>query len=177
MRSGVAEQGTLELAAQSGPHPGVLADEEGTEVVAHGRQQAAERIAGHRGSGGGLTPADGSIRALDADQDIERLPHRRTGHRHRLAQGQSKGNGVAPPNDQRLALAEGSVDVAARFHGVSHLIPRTRGMWMNSPGDGIGPSGTSISVGPSRRLNARLSAARSSCGLPARSASTPKLWP
>ena len=48
-------------------------------------------------------------------------------------------------------------------------------MWMNSQGDGIGPTGTSISVGPSRRLNARLSAARSSCGLRARSASAPKL--
>ena len=177
MRAGIAEQGTLEVTAQRGTHPSILADEQGTEVVAHGRQQAAERIAGHRGSGGGLTPADGSVRALDADQDVERLPHRRTRHRHRLAQGQSERNGVDPPNDQRFALADGSVDVAARFHRVSHLIPRTRGMWMNSQGDGIGPSGTSISVGPSRRLNARLSAARSSCGLPARSASAPKLWP
>src|SRR5258708_18258515 len=53
--------------------------------------------------------------------------------------------------------------------------PRTFGMWRNSHGDGMGPTGTSIRVGPSRRLNARLSAARNSVGLRARSASAPKL--
>ena len=44
MRAGIAEQGTLELTAQRGTRPSILADEQGTEVVAHGGQQAAERI-------------------------------------------------------------------------------------------------------------------------------------
>ncbi len=43
-------------------------------------------------------------------------------------------------------------------------------MWMNSQGEGSGPTGTSIRVGPSRRAKARRSAARSSCGVRARSA-------
>src|SRR5215468_5955085 len=42
--------------------------------------------------------------------------------------------------------------------GFAHY-PRTRGIWMNSQGEGICGTGTSIRVGPSRRLNARLSAA------------------
>ena len=39
--------------------------------------------------------------------------------------------------------------------------PRTFGMKMNGHGLGIGPTGTSIRLGSLRRLNARLSAARS----------------
>src|SRR5262249_32790920 len=53
--------------------------------------------------------------------------------------------------------------------------PRTFGMWMNSQGDGIGPTGTSITVGPSRRAKPRRKAARSAAGSLARSASAPKL--
>ena len=177
MRAGVAEQGTLKAAAQGGTRPGILADEQGTEVVAHRCQQAAERVAGHGGSGGGLAPADGAVRAFDAHHDVEGLPYRYPGHCHGLAQGQSERDRVDATNDQRLARADGSISVAAGFHAVSHVIPRTRGMWMNSQGDGIGPTGTSISVGPSRRLNARLRAARSSGGFRARSASAPKLCP
>ena len=48
----------------------------------------------------------------------------------------------------------------AGVHGSTAQLPRTLGIWMNSQGDGIGPTGTSISVGPSRRANPRLSAAR-----------------
>ena len=40
---------------------------------------------------------------------------------------------------------------------------------------GKGPTGTSIRVGPSRRAKARRNAARSICGLRARSPAAPKL--
>ena len=144
-------------------------------MVAHGHEQAAERVAGHGGRRGGLAPADGAIRRLDAYDEIERPAHRAARHRDCLGQGQSDRNGVDPANDQRLALVDCCVKVGASFHRAPHLWPRTRGIWMNSQGDGIGPTGTSMSVGPSRRLNARLSAARSSVGLRARSAWAPKL--
>ena len=59
-------------------------------------------------------------------------------------------------------------------HGNCHHLPRTRGMWMNSHGEGIGPTGTSIRVG-SRRGEGAPSAARSSSGLRARRPAAPKL--
>ena len=46
---------------------------------------------------------------------------------------------------------------------------------MNSQGDGIGPTGISIRVGPSRRLKPRRSAARNSPAFRTRSAAAPKL--
>ena len=48
-------------------------------------------------------------------------------------------------------------------------------MWMNSQGVGIGPTGTSIRVGPSRRAKPRRARRASSSGLRARSAAAPKL--
>src|SRR5581483_8034391 len=53
--------------------------------------------------------------------------------------------------------------------------PRTRGMKMNGHGEGRGPIGTSISVGPSRRANACRRTVRSSSGVRARSPAAPKL--
>ena len=47
-------------------------------------------------------------------------------------------------------------------------------MWMNSQGDGMGPTGTSIKVG-SRAAKAALSAAPSSAGVRARRPAAPKL--
>jgi hypothetical protein len=47
-------------------------------------------------------------------------------------------------------------------------------MWMNSQGDGIGPTGTSIRVG-SRAAMASRSAVRNSSGLRARRPAAPKL--
>ena len=52
--------------------------------------------------------------------------------------------------------------------------PRTRGIWMNSQGLGMAPTGTSIRVG-SRRAKRRRSAARSSSGSRARRPAAPKL--
>src|SRR5215813_13461857 len=79
---------------------------------------------------------------------------------------------VAQPAGQ---VAAGPGGGYASFNVGPHTTPRTRGIKMNSQGDGIAGTGTSISVGPSRRLNARRSAARNCCGLRARSASAPKL--
>src|SRR4029077_5808018 len=99
------------------------------------------------------------------------------------------GHGRGPERVTRIAYVKfDSIDVAQptpacrrrplrvmqAFVG-PHLRPRTRGIKMNSQGDGIAGTGTSISVGPSRRLNARLSAALNCCGVRARSASAPKL--
>src|SRR5215471_8406965 len=53
--------------------------------------------------------------------------------------------------------------------------PRTFGRKMNSHGLGIGPTGTSIKVGPSRRAKPRRKAPRSSSGERTRSAAAPKL--
>ncbi len=104
-------------------------------------------------------------------------------HGDGLGERQSDRDRIDPADDQRGAFPDLTSHVRARFHGFVSLVhgegvvalPRMCGNWMNSHGDGIGPTGTSIKVGPSRRLNARLSAARSSFGLRARSASAPKL--
>ncbi len=53
--------------------------------------------------------------------------------------------------------------------------PRTRGMWMNSHGLGISPTGTSITLGRSRWARPRRSAPRSASGERTRSALAPKL--
>ena len=175
MGAGIAEQGALELAAQRRTHPGVLADEQGRKMIAHGGDEAAERVAGHGRRRSRLAPADGAVRGFDPHQQVQGAAHGRARHGHRLLERQAHRDGVDAADDQGRALADPSWCIGACFHGASHRLPRTRGMWMNSQGDGIGPTGTSIKVGTSRRLNARLSAARSSCGLRARSASAPKL--
>ena len=72
-------------------------------------------------------------------------------------------------------LHSGAEMAAPRLDRPGLIRPRTGGMKMNSQGEGNGPTGTSIRVGPSRRAKARRSAARSSSGVRARSAAAPKL--
>ena len=64
----------------------------------------------------------------------------------------------------RSQASDSSFVVVMRSIASMTCRPRTRGIMMNSQGDGIGPTGISISVGPSRRLKPRRKAARSSCG-------------
>src|SRR5580704_18709717 len=72
----------------------------------------------------------------------------------------------------------GKAGLALRQHLLRRsYYPRTFGMWMNSHGLGKGPTGTSISVGPSRCAKACRNAWRNSPGFLARTASAPKLLP
>ena len=80
--------------------------------------------------------------------------------RHALAgRGQFLGGG------DRLHGAAGNLTRSGPCHGNHDLtFPRTRGMWMNSQGEGIGPTGTSIRVGSRRGEGAPRAPRRSSCG-------------
>src|SRR5262249_22217989 len=65
--------------------------------------------------------------------------------------------------------------VGHRVAGASAHHPRTFGNMMNSHGEGIGPTDTSITLGPSRRATARRNAVRKPAGSCTRSAAAPKL--
>ena len=179
----IAVKRPLEPGAERRPHPGILTDQQRRQMIANRAHKAAERVARHGRSRRSLAPADGAVLRFDPHQDVERLAHGASRHGDRLLERKADRDGIDPADDQRSALSDLAMGFSAGFHDcvsrvqgpVRGALPRTGGIWMNSQGEGIGPTGTSIKVGPSRRLNARLSAARSSCGLRARSASAPKL--
>jgi hypothetical protein len=101
VRAGVADQGGAQARRQHRPLPGILADQHGRQMVAHGGQKAAARIAGHRRGRGGLAPADCAVGRLDAHEEVVGRRDGDARHAHRLLQRQRDRDCLDVPDEER----------------------------------------------------------------------------
>ncbi len=104
MRAAVADERTVQHRPMVAARPGILADEERSQVITHRRHESAERIAGHGRGRRRFTPTDVAACRFHAHQQIVGLGDRHPRHLHRRLQRQGDRDGIDAADDQRRAV-------------------------------------------------------------------------